>query len=513
MEGSRDRARALVYVNVRDVIFCLGLEGDQFRFLEINPAFSMATGLSEERVVGKLVGEVIPEPSLSMVLTQYRLAIRERRTVRWEEVTEYPTGKKYGEVSVTPVIDSDGLCRTLVGTVHDITVEARARALRDTEQRVLEMAASGESLANTLTALVLGIEEQTPQALASILLVTADGAHVAHGAAPHLPDAYNRAIDGARFQSGAGSCGTAMAERRPVIVEDIETDPLWDDYRELARTHGLRACWSTPILSREGRVLGSFALYYRQPRLPTQEDLDLIARAVHVAAIAIQRHELDEQLRAFSARVQAAREEERAGIAREIHDQLGQSLTGLKIDLAWIARRASSAEGIATPALLAKVAELSGLSDEIIQQVRRISAQLRPAVLDDLGLGAALTWKSQEVEKRCGIACNVAVDIADGRVARDVATAAFRVFEEALTNVLRHADAKRVDVRLAEMKGWLVLEVIDDGKGIQPKDIVDPRALGLMGMRERARHLGGRVSLSPRGHGGTVVTLRLPLHG
>jgi signal transduction histidine kinase len=153
------------------------------------------------------------------------------------------------------------------------------------------------------------------------------------------------------------------------------------------------------------------------------------------------------------------------------------------------------------------------LSDEIIGQVRRISAQLRPAVLDDLGLAAALSWKVQEVEKRCGILFKVAIDLAEGQVARDVATAVFRVFEEALTNVLRHAEAQHVEVRLAEKKGWLVLEVIDDGKGIRQNDIIDPRSLGLMGMRERARHLGGCVTLSRHEDGGTIMTLRLPTAG
>src|SRR5262249_15340846 len=158
--------------------------------------------------------------------------------------------------------------------------------------------------------------EQAPPAIASILLISADGKRVGHGAAPHLPAEYNRAIDGAAIGEREGSCGTAATLRRPVIVTDIETDPLWEKYRDLARRYGLRACGSTPILSRDARVLGTFALYYRNPSSPTQDDLDLIGRAVHVAGIAIQRHELDEQLRALTARLEAAREDERTGIAR-----------------------------------------------------------------------------------------------------------------------------------------------------------------------------------------------------
>jgi PAS domain S-box-containing protein len=498
-------------VNVRDVIFFLAVDGDTFRFIEVNPAFTTSTGLPEEHVVGRLVEHVIPEPSLSVVLENYRTAIRERRTVRWEEVTEYPTGRKHGEVSVTPIVDADGGCRTLVGTVHDVTAEARSRAVGAVEQRVLEMIASGEPLEAVLTALVLAIEEQTPRAVASVLLVSADGKHVVHGAAPNLPSEFNRAIDGRPIGPGEGSCGTAVALRRSVIVSDIEVDPLWQAYRELARPFGLRACWSTPIMSQDGRVLGTFALYYREPRSPTQDEHDLIARIVHVAGIAIGRHELDNQLRALSARIEAAREEERTGIAREIHDQLGQALTVLKMDLAWISRRTLSPGGLAPEALLGKVKELSAMTDEIIGQVRRISAELRPGVLDDLGLAAALSWQAKEFEQRTGIAGKVHDGVDDGKVRPDVATAVFRIVQEALTNVARHSKAHRVDVLLEERDGVLVLEVCDDGEGIRPEDIRDPRSLGLVGMRERARRLGGSASFAQRGGRGTALTFRLPL--
>ncbi len=514
-ERDRARTRALAYEHVRDVIFLLGVEGDRFRFLEINPAFSAATGLDESQVVGKLVDEVIPEPSLSLVLSKYREAIREGQTIRWEEITDYPAGKRYGAVSVTPIVDADGECRSLVGTVHDVSAEVRARVLGATEQHVLEMVASGETLASTLTTLAVAIEQQAPAALASIQLLSADGKRVLHGAAPSLPDAFNRAIDGTAIGPREGSCGTAAALRRPIVVTDIEVDPLWDSYRELARTHGLRACWSTPVLSRDGRVLGTFALYYREPRSPSQEELDLIARVVHVAGIAIQRHELDEQLRALSARIEAAREEERTGIAREIHDQLGQSLTVLKMDLAWIGRRATSPQGLPVGELVDKVKDVSNLTDEIIGQVRRISAELRPGVLDDLGLAAALSWQAQDFEKRTGIASAVHVTVAHEDLRRELSTTVFRVLQEALTNVARHAGAKHVDVHLREEDEdagrWLVLEVNDDGKSIRPEEISHLRSLGLLGMRERARRLGGSVSFTPREPTGTTVTLRVPL--
>ena len=257
-------------------------------------------------------------------------------------------------------------------------------------------------------------------------------------------------------------------------------------------------------------MLGTFAVYYREPHAPHPNEVDLIGRAVHVAGIAIQRHELDEQLRALSTHIEAAREEERTGLARELHDQLGQSLTVLKMDLAWIGRRAGS---ITKDALLGKVNELSRMTDEIINQTRRISADLRPGLLDDLGLAAALSWQAQEFQKRTGIECTVRVK-ADGidALPRDVSTTIFRALQEALTNVARHAGAKNVAIRLGQVDGWLNLVVRDDGKGIRPEHLSDPRSLGVVGMRERARRLGGNVAFdanTPDG-GGTKVSFRLP---
>src|SRR5262249_54094917 len=183
------------------------------------------------------------------------------------------------------------------------------------------------------------IEELAPDSLASILMLDESGTRLRHGAAPSLPESYNRAIDGAAIGPRAGSCGTAAFRREPVLVTDIESDPLWEGYRELVRSLGLRACWSSPILANDGRALGTFAVYYREPRGPDEFARELVARAAHVAGIAIERRQLDDQLRALSQRIEATREEERTGIAREIHDQLGQALTALKMDIAWVSRR------------------------------------------------------------------------------------------------------------------------------------------------------------------------------
>ena len=156
------------------------------------------------------------------------------------------------------------------------------------QQKVEEMIAAHAPLGDILSTLVRMIEAQSPGMLCSVLLLSADGNHVEHGAAPSLPAEYAKAIDGSPIGPKSGSCGTAMHRGEPVVVRDILTDPLWEDYRDLARGTGLRACWSTPIMSSRGKVLGSFAMYYYEPQVPTGEEARLTEAATRLAAKAIE---------------------------------------------------------------------------------------------------------------------------------------------------------------------------------------------------------------------------------
>jgi len=150
------------------------------------------------------------------------------------------------------------------------------------------MIAAAEPLSEILSSLVLLIESESPEMICSVLQISADGNHVRHAVAPSLPEAYVKAIDGAPIGPKHGSCGTAMFRGKPVVVTDILTDPLWDDYRDYAAAAGLRACWSTPIMSAKGKVLGSFAMYYREPRTPTGEESRLTSLATRLAGLAIE---------------------------------------------------------------------------------------------------------------------------------------------------------------------------------------------------------------------------------
>jgi PAS domain S-box-containing protein len=195
-----------------------------------------------------------------------------------------------------PVITQSGDIDNYIGTTVDITARKHAEALLAGEKRLLEMVARGDSLPLILDALCRLVEELSSGALSSILLL--DGTQLRHGAAPSLPQGYVDAIDGSSIGPLAGSCGTAAYRAQAVIVSDIATDPLWADYRDVALAHQLRACWSTPILSSEARVLGTFAIYYREPRTPTPEQHEIIEQITHLASIALERKRAEGALQA-----------------------------------------------------------------------------------------------------------------------------------------------------------------------------------------------------------------------
>ena len=213
------------------------------------------------------------------------------------------------------------------------------------------------------------------------------------------------------------------------------------------------------------------------------------------------------QLRSLADRLRKVREEERASIARQIHDEMGQVLTALRLDVAWLEARLPKDQ----QSLLGKCGSMAKLIETTIGRVRTLATELRPAVLDDLGLAAAIEWETQEFARRSGIRCglHLPADLPGLDTVR--ATDLFRILQEALTNVARHAKARHVEVRLRVVGGELMLHVDDDGRGITPAEVADPRSLGLLGMRERAFLWNGAVDVQAGSAGGTCLTVRLPL--
>ena len=212
-----------------------------------------------------------------------------------------------------------------------------------------------------------------------------------------------------------------------------------------------------------------------------------------------------EQLRALTAHLERIREEERSRIAREIHDELGQALTGLKMDLSWFAGRIPN-----QPALLEKSAAMLKLIDSTVNSVRRLSTELRPAILDNLGLMAAIEWLAQEFEKRTGVSCEFATSNEDLSLNEESTTALFRICQEALTNVARYAQATSVHIGIEADDKQITLQISDNGRGIAEADARGIKSFGLLGMRERARLLGGTFEISGRPGTGTTLTVRVP---
>ncbi len=234
----------------------------------------------------------------------------------------------------------------VVGAVLDVTERKRAEALRDGESRILEMIARDAPLEEILENLVRVVEAQFAGLLCSVLLLDEDGQHVRHGAAPSLPKAYTKAIDGLCIGPKAGSCGTAMYRRETVIVTDILQDPLWEPYRALAEPLGFRACWSTPILAHSGKALGSFAMYYREPRGPSSAETRALEMATHLAGIATERklaREERERLRQAQADLAHINRvttmgELTASLAHEIRQPISAAVTNAKTCLRWLGR-------------------------------------------------------------------------------------------------------------------------------------------------------------------------------
>jgi PAS domain S-box-containing protein len=216
-----------------------------------------------------------------------------------------------------------------------------------------------------------------------------------------------------------------------------------------------------------------------------------------------------EQLRALTTHLESVREEERARIAREVHDELGQALTALNMDLAWLRKRLPSAAALAP--LREKAAAMSALIAETIDSVRKIASALRPSMLDQLGLAAAIEWQAAEFQQRSGIACRLLMDPQDIVLDRQLSIALFRILQEALTNVVRHAAATQVVITLDKTDTEVRLAVEDNGKGITEDVQTAPGSFGILGMRERALALGGALQIGSKDGTGTTVSVWVPL--
>src|SRR5438105_3584238 len=250
----------------------------------VNPAGVNLAGRSQDELIGSSITDTYLAEERHLLANRLE-KLKTEGSFRFERKFL----RKNGELIPVEVSLSALRGRHYQAIIRDISQRKRREGLLAGENRVLEMVAKGNSLSDILETLCLLVEEQSSGVLASILLMDPNGKQLRHGAAPNLPKAYTEAIDGAFIGHAVGSCGTAAHRAEQVIVSNIAADPLWADFRDLALAHSLRACWSTPIFSSEGKVIGTFAMYYREPRSPSPREQDTIKHITHLAGVAIQR--------------------------------------------------------------------------------------------------------------------------------------------------------------------------------------------------------------------------------
>src|SRR3977135_4359340 len=266
----------------------------------VNERWLEFTGLSPQDALGWNWEAAVHPDDRSRAVAEWRAALKNGRSTEGEMRVRRADGEfRWWFFRNVPLHDETGNIAKWYGTGIDIEDRKRAESLLAGEKRILEMVAKGDSLTEILDSLCRLVEEPAKGVLASILLL--DGDRLRHGGAPSLPKAYTDAINGAVIGPSAGSCGTAAYRGEPVIVEDIATDPLWADYRDLALPHSLCACWSTPVFSSQGKVIATFAMYYREPRRPTQRDQEIIDQITYLAGVAIQQKLAQEKLQRSEA--------------------------------------------------------------------------------------------------------------------------------------------------------------------------------------------------------------------
>jgi signal transduction histidine kinase len=306
----------------------------------------------------------------------------------------------------------------------------------------------------------------------------------------------------------------------PLITKDEVTGIAFFNYRQAPFVFEQRHLDFASQLAASLALALENARLYREARALNEEldqrvaqrtsELENVNRQLESAVAQHQR--ATEQLRQLAAHIESAREEERIRIAREIHDELGTLMTAIKMDLAFLRREIGGDGAPQSPqALREQIHATTKLVDNAIESVHQIARELRPGVLDHLGLRAALEWQMQEFQSRAKIECQFCSDLDELPVEPAHATAVFRILQEALTNVARHAQATRVEASLRKESTCLVLQVRDNGKGFSKAQIANGHALGLLGMRERALAFGGEVFFQTAPGQGTVVTVRLPL--
>ncbi len=448
---------------------CIKLIDRDGCFLDINKAGLL---MLETDQMGELLGRSV----LPFIAEKYREqaanTIREAfggktGAIEYEMVT-LKQNKKWCEMNVVPFRNTAGDVVSVLGVTRDITERKKAElAVRFSEEKYRTL---------------------VEQAADTIALYDEKGNILDTNTSSYRLLGYTR-------EELAG-----MRLDQVLLPEEIEENPVRYDV--------LSAGISTVKIRRMRRKDGSVVVTeVRSQRLPDGRFLSVVRDMTERIRAEEELKSSYKAIRNLTAHLQNIREEERANIAREIHDELGQQLTVLKMDIAWLNKRFRGVDEKVNQ----RLKDLLIMLDETVQSVRRISSQLRPSLLDDLGLTAAMEWQLGEFEKRAGIKTSLSAPQDEIPVPDIAKTALFRIFQESLTNVVRHSSAKEVSVELKEEQDQLVMTIKDDGKGFDLKRVAERKTLGILGMKERSEMMGGRYEIRSHPGEGTTVVVSVPV--
>jgi signal transduction histidine kinase len=387
--------------------------------------------------------------------------------------------------------------------------QALSQRLPISETHVLKMLSQGAPMMEVLNELCNFIDAKSPGVIPTVLLPDADG-HLRLAAGPKVPKIWNEAFEGMKVPSFASFQSLAGHQEKPVPVADLRSDPSFAACWDLALSQGVQAAWSVPILSKNGKILGTLILFYPTPQPLGERDLELMEQVIHMAAIAIECHRNEEELRAFSRRLYQSQDEERRRIARELHDSTGQRLAVLEMTLSMvkgaIARQPQECDRV--------LSQCTSLARSISDEIRTLSYLLHPPMLDECGLNAAIRSYVSGINQRNGLHVEVEIPQDLCRLSEEAELAIFRIVQASLTNVHLHSGASVAKVKIEQNLDGVIVVVSDEGQGI-PEGVLDHTSrtrtvgIGITGMRERVKHLGGRLEIET-GRKGTKVKATIP---